>query len=110
MDKKVLVVLTRPPAGRIHVIEGTRIAVGLTLVDLPVNLVLTGDSVFAARKEFKDRLIIKYFNEFEGQIHVDSEALTRRGINKEDLRNGVEVINTSKLARLVENSELVLTF
>ncbi|MHA1449489.1 MAG: DsrE family protein [Candidatus Hodarchaeales archaeon] len=112
MEKKIIVILTRPPAGRIHVVEGVRIAVGLTLEDHEVRLLFTGDSVFALRKEFqvKDKLLSKYFESFDGTITIDSEAMRMRGISQDDLIEDTVLLDSNEIANAVEESDHVITF
>ncbi|MHA2298125.1 MAG: DsrH/TusB family sulfur metabolism protein [Candidatus Hodarchaeales archaeon] len=109
MEKNILVILTRTPIGRIHVEEGMRIAVGLTLEDHEAQLLFTGNSVFAARKEFKNRLCKTYMEELE-YIYVDEDALKVNGITEKELRTDVKVIDTSGIVELVEKAEFILTF
>ncbi|MFW9990713.1 MAG: DsrE family protein [Candidatus Odinarchaeota archaeon] len=109
MEKNILVLLTRPPAGHIHVVEGARIAVGLTLEGHLSQLLFTRISVFAARKDFKDRLFNNFLEELE-EIYVDATALKEHGIAEEDLRAGVRVIGTAGITELVERAEFILTF
>lgn len=112
MEKKVLVILTRPPTGRIHVVEGIRIAVGITLEDHEVKLLFTGDSVFSMRKEFqiKDKLVAKYIEDFDGNIIIDKEGMRDRGIQQTDLVDGVALLDTEDISKAVEEADHVITF
>ena len=86
MEKKILILLTRAPGGRIHVIEGARLAVGLLSVDHVSQLFFTGSSVFAARRDYRDRIFNSYLAELGGNVYIDSVALNDHGVDEDELK------------------------
>jgi len=83
-----------------------------------VTLFLRSDGVYFAMKgqDPKDLGLpnnlkeISDFLELGGKIKVDSDALASRGLEPEDLVDGLEIMECSKAIELIEQHEFCLTF
>lgn len=117
MSKKIVVVLRKPPHGSLFPAEGLRVAVAVSTSDTTV--VSIGDSVYAFLKE-TDMTLYKRHLDFLSRpmleeakpllVHIDKVSLLERGLNTEDLVEGVTVKERDEILSIIAKADATLTF
>lgn len=117
MKQDVVVLLTRPPSGRVHVPEGLRaargVAAGFDRHD--VTVVYTNDAVYAARAAV-DREALNmpdHIDDLEvegGRMVVDQVAMRERGIGSDEIAADVAVASGEEVGELLRMADHVLDF
>lgn len=117
MKKEVLVLLTRPPYGRVHVPEGLRaargVAAGFDRHD--VTAAFVADGVYAARRSV-DREALNMPGHLAdlfaegGELVADGAGLAQRGIDESEVADDVTVLTGEELAERVRAADHTLDF
>lgn len=117
MKQDVLVLLTRAPAGRIHVPEGLRAARGIAagFDHHNVTVAYVEDAAFAARDAVdRDALNmtpqIADLHEQDGEMVVDASALDSRDINPAEIAEDIEIESPEAITERIHDADEVLTF
>lgn len=117
MKRDVVVVLTRPPYGRVHVAEGLRAARGVVagFDQHDVTVVYTEDAVFAARAAVdRERLTmtdhIADLHAENGRMVADRHALDAREIDPTEIAPDITVRDGNAITELVHTADHTLNF
>lgn len=113
--KKVLVLIQDSPLNTLRSSEGFRMAMGLSLADNEVSLLLMGDGVFnllPLRAETigqpSIQTYLEYFPKVHVQLYAESKALADRGVRS--LPEAVRPVSYQKAFQLISTSEVVIPF
>jgi predicted peroxiredoxin len=118
---KLVVEISHSPFGHENAYSGLFAAMGWVSIGNQATVVLRGDGVHVARKGQMDPLkeinlpptekqVTDILGE-GGRVVADRHALETRGIEEDELINGVEVLDGDAIRRLIlEEGERVLTF
>jgi predicted peroxiredoxin len=117
---KLVIEITHAPYGRENAYAGMFIAMGWVAVGNDVIVALHGDGVYAARKGQKDPMKEISLPSIEkqvmdiigegGRVIADRTCVEVRGLDKEMLIDGVEVMDSEDMVGLVyKEGERVLT-
>jgi sulfur relay (sulfurtransferase) DsrF/TusC family protein len=111
MEKKIVVILRKPPHGTLYPAEGLRVAVALSVSEPKV--ISIGDSVYAFLQEVDMSLYkhhIDFLSEIEIPILIDKDSLEERGLIKGDLVDGVTVKERKQILSTIATADATLTF
>ena len=107
--KEITIVVKSKPFSNIKYYEALRIAAGLW--EHKINLVWMGDGVYAVLKNADKTLTSPLLKEFPGlefNLYVESEGLEKRGLQHEDIIQGIKVINRDEIALILLKTEASL--
>ena len=117
--KKLMYVNRKAPYGTIYALESLEVVLIGAAFDQDVSLVFMDDGVYQLKKgqdtkatEMKNfsptyRALEMYDVE---KLYVSKEAMDERGLTVDDLVVPVEVLDTSAMADLMEEQDVILTF
>jgi len=117
--KRFLYVNRKAPYGTIYALESLEVVLIGAAFDQDVSLAFLGDGVFQLTKgQDTKALEVKNFSptfraldDYDvNKIYVEAEALQARGLSAEDLVIPVEVVSTERMAEIMENQDVVLSF
>lgn len=115
--KRVLLLLRRTPLNSEMASEGLRQAVGLTLADNQVSVLLLDAAAWLAMPLSPEvvqggeiRKHIEFLLLLEGEVKVEEESLARYGIDREKLLPGIQVINSKVVAAEIASAEATISF
>ena len=117
--KRFLYVNRKAPYGTIYALESLEVVLIGAAFDQDVSLAFLGDGVYQLTKgQDTKALEIKNFSptfraldDYDvNKIYVEEDALAARGLRAEDLVIPVEVVNTARMAEIMENQDVVLSF
>ena len=112
-ERKILVLVRSKPYGKIANFEGWRAAVGMYGMDHQPTLLFIGDGVYSLMKTVDDKPIRMFKSTYEslgGHKCASKKSLEERGITREELFEGVDVLDTAGIGALLNGNEIVLTF
>ena len=109
---KFCAVVRRPPIGDRDSLEILRFTLGLVLLGshvVEIHEVLEGDGVYHALSNLPEKVLnrdtsrinVEDSIDFDAQVYVVEEDLVARGLSKEDLLAGVNIIPAQQVAELV---------
>jgi predicted peroxiredoxin len=118
---KVLIEITRAPFGHENTFAGLYVASGSLSKGMDVSVVLRGDGVYTGRKGQVDPQSninlpptedqVKDILELGGRILVDKSSLHNRGIEDDELIDGVEILDTNSIHDIIlDHGEKVVVF
>jgi predicted peroxiredoxin len=118
---KVLIEITRAPFGHENTFAGLYVASGSLSKGMDVSVVLRGDGVYTGRKGQVDPQSninlpptedqVKDILELGGRILVDKSSLHNRGIEDDELIDGVEILDTNSIHDIIlGHGEKVVVF
>ena len=117
--KKFMFVNRKSPYGTVYALESLEVVLITAAFDQDVSLVFCDDGVFQIKKGQKtDAIGMKNFSPtyraLEGydveKLYVDKESMDERGLTQDDLLVDVEIISRAKLADLMDEQDVVLSF
>ena len=117
MKRDVVVLLTRPPYGRVHIPEGLRaargVAAGFDMHD--VTVIFTQDGVYGARDAVdRDGLNmsghVADLAEQDGQMVADGAAMAERGVDKGEIADDVAVWSDDRVTARIRDADRTLDF
>jgi len=117
MAKKIVVILKKPPHGSLFLAEGLRVAVAVSTLDTKV--VVIGNGVYAFLKETDMTLYERHLDFLSRpmteeaaplMVLIDKTSLLERGLNKEDLTEGVTVKEHGEILDIIAEADVTLTF
>lgn len=117
--KKFMFVNRKAPYGTVYALESLEVVLITAAFDQDVSLVFCDDGVFQIKKGQKtDAIGMKNFSPtyraLEGydveKLYVDKESMDERGLTQDDLLVDVEIISRAKLADLMDEQDVVLSF
>ncbi len=127
-EKRMTIVVRRPPYGTIDAAEAIRHAGGGVSFQVPTTLLLMDDGVFMARREQRpealgylslSRALEEYLArrgqgkdgaEIAGQVVVHGPSLKERGLAPQDLIAGVQVVEEAEAARILADDGWTLVY
>jgi sulfur relay (sulfurtransferase) DsrF/TusC family protein len=118
---ELVVEISKPPYGHENTFAGLYVALGSLTKGHEVTVVLRGDGVYSGRKG--QEMPLKNINlppteqqiqdivDLDGRVVADRTALEMRGISKEELIDGIEVVDTEEVHDiLLEFGDHVVAF
>lgn len=113
---KFCAVIRRPPIGERDSLEVLRFSLGLVLLGshvVEIHEILEGDGVFHALENLPEKVLNRDTSrisvvdsmDFDAQVYVVEEDLAARGLSKEDLVEGINVIQTQQVAELISQAK-----
>ena len=119
VTKKFLYVNRRPPYGTIYAHESLEVVLIGAAFEQDVSLAFLGDGVYQlAKGQDTKALAIKNFSPtFRAledydvtKLYVEQEALEARGLTEADLVVPVEVVSTERMAEIMAEQDVILSF
>ena len=111
-DKKIVIVLKRPPHGTLYPVEGLRMSVAVSGDFEPITLVLS-DAVFAFIKDVDKTMYqphIAFLKGIDLDIILDKQSLDERGLSTNDLIEEVSVKEHDEILKILADCSLAITF
>ncbi|MEZ5653906.1 MAG: sulfurtransferase complex subunit TusC [Burkholderiaceae bacterium] len=117
--KKFMFVNRKAPYGSIYALESLEVVLITAAFDQDVSLAFIDDGVYQLKKGMQTKGIeTKNFSPtyraLEGydieKLYVERESLEARGLSADDLIVDVEVIDSTAMAELMEQQDVVLSF
>ena len=117
--KKFLYVNRKAPYGSIYALESLEVVLIGAAFEQDVSLAFLGDGVFQlAKGQDTKAMEVKNFSPtFRAledydvtKLYVEREALEARGLTEEDLVVPVQVMESAKIAQIMEEQDVVLSF
>ncbi|AAM72092.1 MAG TPA: sulfurtransferase complex subunit TusC [Chlorobaculum sp.] len=115
--KKIMHVMRRAPHGSIYTYEGLEMILIMAAYEQDLSVAFIGDGVYALKKD-QDTAGIgikgfsKTFMALDGydveKLYVDKQSLEERGLTEDDLLVDVEVMDSSKIGRLMNEQDVVI--
>jgi tRNA 2-thiouridine synthesizing protein C len=117
--KKFLYVNRKAPYGSIYALESLEVVLIGAAFDQDVSLAFLGDGVYQlARGQNTQALEMKNFSPtFRAledydvtKLYVEQEALAARGLGEADLVVPVQVVSAARIAEVMEEQDVILSF
>lgn len=116
--KNIAIVLTKEPYGVINAAEAVRHALGAASDDIGVSLILIGGGVLLAVKGQEESgtgftnlaLALKDCIDMGIAVGVEADSIKRAGIESEDILDGVEIMESSKIGMTLKTAGQVMIF
>jgi len=117
--KKFLYVNRKAPYGSIYALESLEVVLIGAAFEQDVSLAFLGDGVYQLVKGQNTKgLEVKNFSPTFGaledydvtKLYVEEEALQARGLSAADLVVPVEVVDARRMAEIMEDQDVVLSF
>ncbi|RLI47904.1 MAG: hypothetical protein DRO73_10730 [Candidatus Thorarchaeota archaeon] len=112
-ERKVMILVRSRPFGTVINFEGWRAAVGMFGMDHEPTLLFMGEGVYALLKTMDEspiRMFKSTYESFDGVLYVSKRSLEERGIDPEELWDGVEILDEEGVARAFAENEVIVTF
>ena len=116
----VVIEISHPPFGHENTFAALYVASASLSKGHEVTVVLRGDGVYTGRKgqvEPLDKINlpptenqVEDIIELDGRVVVDKSALDMRGIDPQELIEGIEVIDINEIHDIILDHEKVVTF
>ena len=117
--KKFLYVNRKAPYGTIYALESLEVVLIGAAFEQDVSLAFVGDGVYQLAKGGDTKALeVKNFSptyraleDYDvTKIYVDEEALQARGLSEVDLVIPVEVVGAQRMAEIMEDQDVILSF
>ena len=117
--KKFMYVNRKAPYGTVYALESLEVVLIAAAFDQDVSVVFCDDGVYQIAKGQHTKFIdVKNFSPtyraLEGydveKLYVSKESMDDRGLTEEDLLVDVEIVENAKMADLMEDQDVVLSF
>lgn len=117
--KKFLYVNRKAPYGTIYALESLEVVLIGAAFEQDVSLAFLGDGVYQLVKGQNTKgLEVKNFSPTFGaledydvtKLYVEGEALQARGLSAADLVVPVEVVDARRMAEIMEDQDVILSF
>ena len=117
--KKFLYVNRKAPYGTIYALESLEVVLIGAAFEQDVSLAFIGDGVYQlAKGQDTKGLEVKNFSPTFGaladydvtKLYVEEEALQARGLSAADLVVPVEVVNSRRMAEIMGEQDVILSF
>ena len=119
VSKRFLYVNRRAPYGSIYALESLEVVLIGAAFEQDVSLAFLGDGVYQLTKGQDTKgLEVKNFSPtFRAledydvtKLYVEKEALEARGLTEADLVVPVEVVSTERMAEIMDEQDVILSF
>ena len=118
---KVVVTISHPPFGHEYTFAGLYTATASLSKGYEVIVILHGDGVYTGRAGQVEPLEqinlpatenqVEDIIELDGRVVIDEHSLEERGISKDELIEGIEILETSEIHDIIlDHGEKVVTF
>jgi predicted peroxiredoxin len=117
---KIVIEVSHPPFGHENTFAALYVASASLSKGYEVTVVLRGDGIYTGRKGQVDPLEkinlpptenqVEDIIELDGRVVADKVALEMRGINPDELIEGVEIVDTKEIHDIILDHEKVVTF
>jgi sulfur relay (sulfurtransferase) DsrF/TusC family protein len=110
-EKKVILVLRKPPHGTMYPAECLRL--GVAISSLEPTIIAVDDGVYAYLKEAQKAVYqqhIDFLSEIEIPLFVDKASLEERGLTKNDLIDEAVIIETKEVEEKILEGNLSIVF
>ncbi len=118
---KVVITITHPPFGHEYTFAGLYVASASLSKGYDVTVILYGDGVYTGRSGQIESLVqinlpptdnqVKDIIELDGRVVAEKNSMDERGISKDELIEGVEVLDISEIHDiLLDHGEKVIAF
>lgn len=117
--KRFLYVNRKAPYGTIYALESLEVVLIGAAFDQDVSLAFVGDGVYQLTKgQDTKALEVKNFSptyraldDYDvTKIYVDEDAMQARGLSAADLVIPVEVVSAQRMAEIMDNQDVILSF
>ena len=117
--KKLLYVNSKAPYGTIYALESLEVVLIGAAFDQDVSVAFLGDGVYQlAKGQDTKGLEVKNFSptyraleDYDvTQLYVEQAALQARGLSESDLVVPVEVVSADRMAEIMEEQDVILSF
>jgi tRNA 2-thiouridine synthesizing protein C len=117
--KRFLYVNRKAPYGTIYALESLEVVLIGAAFDQDVSLAFLGDGVYQLTKgQDTKALEVKNFSptyraldDYDvTKIYVDEDAMQARGLSAADLVIPVEVVSAQRMAEIMDNQDVILSF
>jgi len=113
VERKVLILITNRPFGKIIAAEGWRAAVGMFGMDHQSQMLFIGDGVYGIMKNQNIqpiRMFKSTFEGFDGHMYASQKSLDERNITASEVFDEVEILDEEEVAKRFIENEVILTF
>ncbi len=122
MNESLCILVRRAPYGTIHAAEAFRHLTGALNSGLKVTAILVDDGIYMAKNNQKTQTfgwtslsesLTSFLNNVKGKdakVYIHDSSLKVRGLEKEHLIEGIELMDDKKLAELLSMSHSVMLF
>jgi tRNA 2-thiouridine synthesizing protein C len=119
MGNTVAILMRKPPYGSVYTAEGFRTMMGIAVFEMDISVIFLDDGVYTLFKnQNPEKLDMKplgdgfpMLTEFDVEkFYVHDESLRERGLTRDDLLMDVEVIDSARVAEIIESTGKVLPF
>ena len=116
--KNIAILLTKEPYGEINAAEAVRHALGAVSDEIGVSLLLTGGGALLAAKG-QDETGTGFTNlggalkdcvDMGVSVGADKDSLVKAKLDKDDMIEGVEVMDSSKMAEVLKAADQTMIF
>ncbi len=117
--KKFMLVNRKAPHGSIYALESLEVVLIAAAFEQDVSVVFIDDGVYQLKKGMQTKAIAtknfsptyRALEDYDiDKLYVESESLAARGLVAEDLITDVKVVDSTTLADLMEQQDVVLSF
>jgi sulfur relay (sulfurtransferase) DsrF/TusC family protein len=112
-ERKVLILVSHKPFGKIIAAEGWRAAVGMFGMDHTPQILFVGDGVYGLMKNQDTvpiRMFKSTFESFDGRACVSKNSLSERQIAVDEIFDDIEVVDEAGVAKAFVENEVIITF
>lgn len=118
MDKKVTIVVNKPPLGSAIMAEAFRTAMGIPAVNIETRVILEGDAVFALLKSAKPKEALDFGNMGEAfmmyedygfTLFVHAPSVLERGLTLDEMMSCTS-ISEEEFQGMLRESDAILRF
>ena len=105
-------IIIRKPFGQEPATLGIRAAWAmLTNGGIDIKIILMGDGIYSVlgQSGYVKSMYERFLGE-DGEVYAVKEDLEARGIDRNDLPDGVEVVPSAKIAGIVDDGDSIMTF
>ena len=119
MGNTVAILMRKAPYGSVYTAEGFRTMMGLAVFEMDISVVFLDDGVYTLIKgQDPSKLDMQplgdgfpMLTEFDvTKFFVHDESLEERGLTPEDLLMDVEIVDSARVAEILESAGKVLPF
>jgi len=120
--KKFLYLNRKAPYGTIYALESLEVVLIGAAFDQDVSLAFIDDGVYELKKDQKTTVndgagmkdFSKTYRALSGydveKLYVDKESMEQRGLTEADLLVPVQVLDSTQMAELMEQQDVILSF
>jgi tRNA 2-thiouridine synthesizing protein C len=117
--RKFMFVNRKAPYGTVYALEGLEVVLITAAFDQDVSLAFLDDGVYQLLKGQNPKAIeaknfsptYRALEDYDiDKLYVERESLEARGLTEDDLVVGVKTVTATELARLMDESDVLLSF